>query len=77
MSEHQLKDKEPCPKCSTLHIRGDYELQPGTKRYTPRDVHCQCGLLLRWSVPLFKMTASGYILRIVRDDETPFTEEPK
>lgn len=66
--------QEPCPKCGTLHMRGPYELRPDNK-VSPRDIRCQCGLDLRWSVPLFIQTKSGYVLRVLRDDETPFFPE--
>lgn len=66
--------KEKCPKCGKEHTRGEYELNQNTTPhcYQPRDVKCDCGLTLHWSVPLFKMNQSGYVLRILRDDEVPF-----
>lgn len=74
MSEKAVQ--EPCPKCGTVHTLGKYEPRPGTSQVAPRDVQCQCGLILRWSVPIFKTTASGYVLRVLRDNETPFLKEP-
>ncbi len=67
-----MPSKEPCPVCGRVHERGEYELRPGTNQYSPRDVKCECGLTLRWSVPLFKMTESGGLWRPLRTDETPF-----
>jgi hypothetical protein len=65
---------EPCPRCSRTHERGDYlpHQEGGHTVVGPHDIHCRCGLLLRWSVPIFKLTESGYVLRVLRDNETPF-----
>lgn len=64
---------EPCPKCMKLHEQGPYLQDPNSNRVAPKDVVCSCGLELRWSVPLFKTNESGYVLRILRDDEVLFT----
>lgn len=73
-----MSDKiiERCQKCGLPHERGEYEQRPDFTGTAPRDVQCECGLILRWSVPVFKMTASGYTLRPLRDDEDPFLSEP-
>lgn len=67
--------QEACPKCSKLHLQGIYERQPDTKVLRPRDVQCECGLALRWAVPIFKVTMSGYTLRPLRDNEVGFFPE--
>jgi hypothetical protein len=69
--------QEPCPKCGTQHRRGPYlqHQQNGVTRVGPHDVKCTCGLVLHWSVPIFKTTESGYVLRVLRDDEAPFLPE--
>lgn len=70
----QDQDIEACPKCGTKHTRGEYlaHQQGGKTIMLPHDAQCGCGLTLRWSVPIFRMTQSGYVLRILRDDEEPF-----
>lgn len=64
--------QEPCPQCNRLHTRGEYETRPNSIQVAPRDIHCSCGLILRWSVPIFKVTASGYVLRVLNKDEVAF-----
>lgn len=66
-------DIEVCPRCTASHERGEYEPRnDGSNAIAPHDVVCSCGLTLRWSVPVFKTTQSGYVLRILRHDEQPF-----
>ncbi len=63
---------ERCPQCGKQHTRGRYENRPDSPAVQPRDIKCGCGLTLHWSVPIFKTSESGYVLRVLRDDETPF-----
>lgn len=63
--------QESCPKCGKVHTRGDYKHQANGV-VTPPDIDCECGLALRWSVPIFKITGSGYILRIRKDTEPAY-----
>lgn len=70
--------QEPCPRCGKLHMRGPYEPhknEQGDTCYGPRDVKCECGMELRWRVPLFKQTESGYVLGVLRLNEVPFFKE--
>jgi hypothetical protein len=69
----------PCPRCGTLHTRSEYKphIEKGRTVLGPHDVKCSCGLELRWRVPLFKQTESGYVLGLLRFDETPFFEDTK
>lgn len=62
---------EQCPKCGQKHQVGPYfrHEEEGKIYYAPNDVTCSCGLTLRWTVPFFKVTASGYVLRVKHDDE--------
>lgn len=53
----------PCPKCGTKHEVGNYVTWPpeAGKRYSaPPDVECPCGLVLRHSVPIFKVDPYGW-----------------
>ena len=67
--------QEACPKCGKIHTMGEYEHRPDGKVMQPRDVKCDCGLVLHWSVPIFNMTKSGYVLRPLKDNEVPFLSE--
>lgn len=59
---------EPCPHCGVMHTVGNYiarpelrkEGQTGTPWNAP-DVQCPCGALLRATVPICKVNASGYV----------------
>lgn len=63
--------QEPCPKCGKVHTQGEYKNQ-ASGVVTPADIDCECGIALRWSVPIFKLTQSGYILRIRKDTEPAY-----
>lgn len=71
-----MADTENCPKCGQPHERSEYHTRPSTGQdsivCSPYDIECPCGIALRWSVPFFKVTQSGYVLRPLRDDETLF-----
>lgn len=65
----------PCPNCQRLHNAGEYEARqsdkddmtaPGATVYCPPDIKCECGATLRYTVPLFKTTASGWLWRIIK-----------
>jgi len=63
--------QEPCPRCGMMHLAGDYVARPDLKGvkdgmpHCPPDVLCTCGALLRHSVPLFKVSMSGWVWRIL------------
>ena len=68
---------EPCPKCGTLHKQQEFVLwneakdgEPVTVA-APPDIDCECGIAIRWAVPIISITNSGYVLRIRRDNESP------
>lgn len=73
-------DKEACPKCGQLHERSEYHSRPSDKAgdgvivMSPYDIECSCGIQLRWCVPIFKVTASGYMLRPLQNNETLFIQ---
>ena len=53
---------EPCPRCERKYPQGPYltwmeELVGFT---APSDVQCECGLILRATIPLMPLTASGW-----------------
>lgn len=63
--------KEPCPRCGMMHLAGEYVARPDLQNdqkgmpHCPPDVQCTCGALLRHSVPLFKISKSGWVWRIL------------
>ncbi len=69
--EAQELQQEPCPRCKKLHAAGKYVARPDLREegkgmpYNAPDVTCSCGAVLRCSVPLFKVNASGWVWRIV------------
>lgn len=82
MSKESNELTEKCPKCQREHKRGPYYRQHDPKKVKPdnregicacpNDVDCPCGLTLRWTVPIFKVTSSGYLLRPKMDVETKY-----
>lgn len=67
-----MNESMPCPRCGEEHERGQYverlELAlPNSKGkpYAPPDVQCDCGALLRHSVPVMKVNATGWVWRIL------------
>lgn len=65
----ETANAEPCPYCGRLHECGGYIERPDLTKpgsgmaYAPADKQCECGALLRHSVPLFKMSATGWVWR--------------
>jgi hypothetical protein len=61
----------PCPRCGKQHAAGPFQAQPDRKKanddgmpYAPDDVQCDCGAVLRHTVPLFVTTSQGWEWRI-------------
>ena len=64
MSQHT----EPCPNCQTHHAAGVHNerlLEDGRLVILPPDVRCSCGAVLRYTVPIFRTTAEGWLWRII------------
>ena len=61
----------PCPKCQVIHAQKEREGWSESERIiiAPPDVICECGLILRWCVPLFKVNKSGCELRAKTEEE--------
>lgn len=63
---------EQCPKCGAKHKQGNFGEYKETHPHqhegkevvicSAPDIKCKCGLELQWVVPLFRVSASGYIL---------------
>lgn len=72
-ASREVKCIEKCPKCMRDHERGEFQIwQEGDKRVAAApDIECPCGLALRWVVPIFCITPSGYMLIPRRDDQVP------
>ena len=51
---------EQCPVCTCPHEKGKYK----TEHFM-----CRCGHVLRWSLPLIKLSDSGYNLKVVGPKE--------
>lgn len=66
------KEAMPCPRCGTIHERGEYIQRPDLKGedskgmpVAPADIKCQCGVKLRHVVPLFIASQPGWHWRIL------------
>lgn len=68
--------KEPCPKCGVEHEVGPYLRWPegGNIFVAPEDVKCNCGIVLRIMVPVFKMNEHGWLWKI-KADNAPLRKE--
>jgi hypothetical protein len=62
----------PCPRCGRPHPVGQYGPRPDLKMegtdgtpYAPPDVRCDCGALLRHTVPIFAVDPYGWHWRIL------------
>jgi RNase P subunit RPR2 len=61
--------QECCPNCKELLTKGESHLQPNSRAYATPDITCKCGQELRWTVPMFRVTQSGYVLRLLTEKE--------
>jgi len=76
-----LNHCEPCPNCQRMHAAKQYERRqadqhdntssPDAIVFNPPDVACPCGATLRYSVPLFKISAEGWVWRIIKPAGIP------
>lgn len=71
----------PCPRCSRKYECGDCVPRPELAKkplgpmlksgvragtpYTPNDVVCECGAILRVVVPIFKVSEAGWYWEII------------
>jgi hypothetical protein len=72
LNEIKPEDQEmPCPRCKTLHKKGEYKPQPERQKdgkgipYGPDHVQCDCGAKLMHVVPLFMNSHFGWEWRIM------------
>jgi hypothetical protein len=68
MTQTVQEIKEHCPNCKQAHSKGKTQVFDNIHQ-TP-DILCPCGNTLRWSVPVFKTTESGWVLRNLYQRET-------
>lgn len=66
-----IEIKEACPVCECEHKAEPVSKwkENGEIVFARPDVDCICGNVLRWIVPIFKETKSGYVLRVKQDYE--------
>ncbi len=67
--------KGACPNCKELCSIEEYKeyKENGKIIMAPPDIKCQCGVVLRATVPFFKVSESGYELRIKNPSDSERT----
>lgn len=60
----------PCPACEKPHVAGPHGpcgrlSKSGGEYHCPADVQCECGMTLRYTVPIFFNNPYGWEWRIV------------
>lgn len=67
----------PCPRCGKQNEVGPYVQRPDLRKddrrgmpLAPEDVVCECGAVLRHSVPLFKVTSTGWLWQMIDKVDT-------
>lgn len=72
----EVNYSEKCPKCERSYPvpkAKDYfkqeRIEGKGRVVAPNDIACQCGLTIRWIVPIFKITDSGFQLVPKKDSE--------